>query len=81
MGYSIVEFAKSLRGDGCKIRNTNLIFLCGGKVAESHKYRSARDYFHRYLKSNAPKIADRVKLAEDVNAWYHRGEWFSDLLV
>lgn len=80
MGYSIVEFAKSLRGDDCKIRNTpNLIFLCGGKTAEKGRYRSARDYFYRHLKSNAAGIARRVKLAEDVNAWFRR-EVFPDLL-
>ncbi len=80
MDYSIVEFAKSLREHDCKIQRTpKLIFLCGGKTAESRQYRSARDYFYRHLKSKATKIAQRVKLAEDVNAWFHRGE-FPDLL-
>ena len=81
MGYSIVDFAKSLRIDRCKIRNTpNLIFLCGGKTAEKGKYyRSARDYFYRHLKSKAAKIAQNVKLAETVNAWFRR-DVFPDLL-
>ena len=79
MGYSIVDFAKSLEIGRCKIRNTpNLIFLCGGKTAESGPYKSARDYFHRHLKAKAASIAGRVKLAEDVNAKFH-GE-FPDLL-
>ena len=81
MGYSIVEFAKSLRGDRCKIRNTpNLIFLCGGKIGENGPYLSCRDYFWRHLKNNAKKIADRVRLAEDVNKWFRGGE-FPDLLM
>lgn len=80
MDYSIVDFVKSLRVDRCKIRNTpNLIFLCGGKTTESGKYQSARDYFFRHLKAKAPKIASRVKLAEDVNEWFDR-EVFPDLL-
>ncbi len=80
MDYSIVDFAKSLRVDHCKIRNTpNLIFLCGGKTAETHQYRSARDYFYRHLKSKVAKIARRVRLAEDVNAWFDR-DVFPDLL-
>jgi len=80
MGYSIVDFAKSLRGAGCKIRNTpRLIFLCGGKIEENGHYQSARDYFYRHLKRKAAKIAERVKLAEDVNAWFRKGE-FPDLL-
>jgi hypothetical protein len=80
MGYSIVEFAKSLRGEKCKIRNTpNRIFLCGGRTREKGSYQSARDYFYRHLKDKAPRIAERVNLAEDVNAWFHRDE-FPDLL-
>ncbi len=81
MGYSIVDFAKSLRADHCKIRNTpNLIFLCGGRISSDHKFASARDYFNRYLKRHAAHIAQRVKLAEDVNEWFHRRNEFPDLL-
>jgi hypothetical protein len=80
MGYSIVDFAKSLRVDRCKIRNTpNLIFLCGGKTVETGAYQSARDYFYRHLKRKAAGIYQRVNLAEDVNAWFRRSE-FPDLL-
>ena len=80
MGYSIVDFAKSIKGAACKIRNTpNLIFLCGGRTAEKPQYASARDYFYRHLKSKAPEIAQRVKLAEEVNTWF-RGDVFPDLL-
>ncbi|HEV3332635.1 MAG TPA: retron St85 family effector protein [Bryobacteraceae bacterium] len=80
MGYSIVDFAKSLNVDRCKIRNTpNLIFLCGGAVGETGPDKSARDYFYRHLKSKATKIAQRVRLAEAVNAWF-RGNEFPDLL-
>src|ERR1017187_4095294 len=80
MGYSIVDFATSLNVDRCKVRNTpNLVFLCGGKVSEKGTYKSARDYFYRHLKAHAPSIAARVKLAEDVSAWFRGGE-FPDLL-
>jgi hypothetical protein len=80
MDYSIVDFVRFLRVDRCKIRNTpNLIFLCGGKTAEKGKYQSARDYFFRHLKTKASKIAPRVRLAEDVNAWFDR-DVFPDLL-
>jgi hypothetical protein len=81
MGYSIVDFAKSLKAERCKIRNTpNLIFLCGGPITAAPQCASARDYFHRHLKKKAPLIAQRVKLAEDVNDWFHRREVFPDLL-
>ncbi len=80
MGYSIVDFAKSLRSEDCRIRNTpNLIFLCGGKTTQTGEFLSARDYFYRHLKSNAAAIAERVKLAEDVNAWFPQSP-FEDLL-
>ncbi len=80
MGYSVVDFAKSLRVDNCKIRNTpNLIFLCGGKTGKTGRHRSARDFFYRHLLSKQSNIARRVKLAEDVNAWFHR-DVFPDLL-
>ena len=80
MGYSIVDFATSLNVGRCKIRNTpNLIFLCGGPLSKKHAYKSARDYFNRHLKIHAPAVAARVKLAEEVNAWFRGGE-FPDLL-
>ena len=81
MAYSIVDFAKSLRIDNCKIRNTpNLIFLCGGRTASSGQYVSARDYFYRHLKRTADEIAGRVRLAEEVNAWFRHLSVFPDLL-
>ena len=80
MSYSIVDFSKSLRVDNCRIRNTpNLIFLCGGETAKTGRYRSARDFFYRHLLKESPSIASRVRLAEDVNAWF-RKDVFPDLL-
>jgi hypothetical protein len=80
MGYTIVDFAKSLNVDRCKIRDTpNLIFLCGGAVVGTGEIKSARDYFYRHLKSQATAIAKRIKLAEEINAWFRGGE-FPDLL-
>ena len=81
MPYSVVDFAKSLRIDRCKIQQTpSLIFLCGGKTAEDGPYKSARDYFNRHLKRKKPAIAARVKLAEEVNEQFQRGNAFTDLL-
>ena len=81
MPYSVVDFAKSLRIEGCKVQQTpNLIFLCGGKTAEDGPYKSARDYFNRHLKRENPTIADRVKLAEEVNDRFQQGNPFPDLL-
>ncbi len=81
MPYSVVDFAKSLRIDGCKVQQTpNLIFLCGGKTATDGPYHSARDYFNRHLKRKKPTIAARVRLAEEVNRWFQRDNAFPDLL-
>ena len=81
--YSLVDFAKSLRVDDCRIWNTsNIIFLCGGPTATDGSYLSARDFFNRHLCSDRPALAARVKLAEDVNIWFqtHQDQPFSDLL-
>ena len=81
MPYSVVDFAKSLRIDECKIQQTpSLIFLCGGKTAEDGPYKSARDYFNRHLKRKKPAIAGRVRLAEEVNEQFQRDNAFTDLL-
>lgn len=81
MVYSLVDFAKSVKLDQCKIRNTpNKIFLCGGRTANSGPYLSARDYFYRHLKSKAKEIAKRVTLAEVINDWFFRSTAFPDLL-
>ena len=81
MPYSVVDFAKSLRIDRCKIQQTpSLIFLCGGKTAKVGTYKSARDYFNRRLKREKPTIAARVRLAEEVNEWFQRDNAFPDLL-
>ena len=85
MQYTILDFATSLDLDHCKIQNPpDLLFLCGGPVAKTGSYRSARDFFHRGLKEK-PALAERVRLAEEVNscfkdAWLDRETPFSDLL-
>ena len=81
MAYTVSDFAQSLLPLACRIRNTpNLIFLCGGKIASfGAVHGSARDYFYRHLKAHAPGLAKRVKLAEEVNAWF-RSDVFPDLL-
>ena len=81
MAYSLVDFAKSLRVDHCKIQNTpNFIFLCGGPTATDGSCQSARDSFFRHLRSEKPAWVERVKLAEDVNAGFHNTAAFPDLL-
>ena len=78
MAYSLVDFAKSLRVDRCKIENTpNFIFLCGGPTAIG---ASCRSFFNQYLLSKKPAWTERVKLAEDVNAWFNKDNAFPDLL-
>jgi hypothetical protein len=80
VAYSIAEFAKSLSADNCKIQNRpDLIFLCGGAIARKGAFRSARDFFYRYLLRN-PDWARRIKLAEDISAWFQKDNAFSDLL-
>lgn len=75
--FTLVDFAKSLRVEDCKIQNApDLLFLCGGPMAASGPYCSARDFFGRQLK-NKPDLARRVKLAEDVNAWF-KNAWFKN---
>ena len=87
MQYTILDFAKSLDLDHCKIQDApDLLFLCGGPMAEagSGSYLSARDFFYRSLKEK-PALAERIRLAEEVNArfssaWLDRENPFSDLL-
>ena len=81
MPYSVVDFAKSLQIERCKIQQTpGLIFLCGGKIAKHGTYESARDYFNRQLKREKPTIASRVRLAEEINEWFQQDNVFPDLL-
>ena len=78
MAYSLVDFAKSLSVDRCKIENTpNFIFLCGGPTTIG---ASCRSFFNQYLLSKKPAWTERVKLAEDVNAWFNKDNAFPDLL-
>jgi hypothetical protein len=78
--YSIVELTKSLRLDKCKIQNRpDLIFLCGGPIARNGAFLSARDFFYRYLLRNLA-WAKRIKLAEDISAWFQKDNAFPDLL-
>jgi hypothetical protein len=84
--YSIADFAKSLIADNCKIQNRpDLLFLCGGPIAREGAYRSARDFFNRHLRREKSDWTSRIKLSEDVNAWFRlawsRGDpAFRDLL-
>ena len=72
MAFRLIDFAKSLNVDGCRVQNTrNLIFLCGGKInSRTRPCLSARDYFWHYLHQNEPALAQRVQLAEEVNTWF-----------
>jgi hypothetical protein len=82
MDESIVEFVKSVEIKSCRVSNTpHLVFLCGGVTANSGTgpIRSARDYFYRYIKSQAPDLLERVRLAEEINAWFDE-DTFADLL-
>jgi hypothetical protein len=79
--FTLLDFANSLDAERCKVVGTaKLIFLCGGKAANAGRYTSARDYFLRHLKNNAPDLAERITLAERINAWFKRDEAFQDLL-
>jgi len=81
VSYNIVEFAKSIKIDLCKVQNKpNLIFLCGGVIARTGELKSARDFFNRHLQRHKPALAQRVKLAEEVNAWFQKDDAFPDLL-
>jgi hypothetical protein len=42
------------------------------------RFRSARDYFFRYIKTKSPAITSKVRLAEDIGRWLDHG--FTDLL-
>jgi hypothetical protein len=82
MDQCILEFAKSIRIASCRVSRTpHLVFLCGGATADSafSPVRSARDYFYRYIKSNAPDLSQRVRLAEEINDWFDQ-DTFADLL-
>ena len=83
MAFLLIDFAKSLNVDGCRVQNTpNLIFLCGGKIASRPSpFLSVRDYFWHHLRQNEPALAGRVRLAEKVNAWFHsKRKHYPDLL-
>ena len=83
MDASIREFVASIKIDKCRLFNTpRLIFLCGGatsKASRASLYSSARDYFFRYVKLSAPEIAQRIRLAEQINDWFDQ-DTFGDLL-
>ena len=83
MIFSLIDFVRSLNVVRCRVQETpQLIFLCGGKIARGRRpYKSARDYFWRYLRKEEATLALRVRLAEDVNSWFREeNERFSDLL-
>lgn len=83
MAESLLAFAQSVKISTCRVRNTpNLIFLCGGPPQNGRApgpYRSARDYFFRYVKANRPTIATRLRFAEDIGRWMDH-QVFADLL-
>jgi hypothetical protein len=82
MDESIAEFVKSVRIEACRVSNTpHWVFLCGGPTTDSIRapIRSARDYFYRYIKSHAPDLRKRVRLAEEINDWFDE-DTFADLL-
>ncbi len=82
MAESLLSFAQSVKISTCRVRNTpNLIFVCGGPPQNSKalRYRSVRDYFFRYVKTNRPTIAPRLRLAEDIGRWLDH-QRFTDLL-
>jgi hypothetical protein len=82
MDSSIVEFIKSVSIASCRVTSTpQLVFLCGGVTANSRAspLRSARDYFYRYITAQAPNLAQRVRLAEEINDWFDQ-DTFPDLL-
>ena len=83
MADSLLAFVQSIKVSTCRVRNTpNLIFLCGGppqSPKSPQKYRSVRDYFIRFVKANKPKIAPRLRLAENIGRWMDH-ERFTDLL-
>lgn len=84
MDEPFLAFARSVKVSQCRIINTpNLIFLCGGHTSDPKHaglpYESVRDYFFRYIKTDNPGIAKRLKLAEEINDWFDQGV-FADLL-
>jgi hypothetical protein len=83
VAYSIIDFARSVSPDKCKIQNwPDLIFLCGGIIKSDGPFRSARDFFYRYLQSTKSPWAERTKLAEEISAWFQKDDAkaFPDLL-
>lgn len=80
MDESILSFLKSVNLPDCRIQNTpHWIFLCGGTTGKSGRYRSARDYFLRYVKAEDAALLKRVRLAETINDWFDLAV-FDDLL-
>ena len=81
MYEAVRAFVTSVKLTQCRVFNTpRLVFLCGGAVRrDSRQYKSARDYFHRYLGKNHQALVERVRLAEVVNNWFDK-DVFSDLL-
>src|SRR6185437_5290097 len=80
MDDAISGFVKSASiSESRIISSPNFVFLCGGPTAPGGREVSARDHFYRYLASNEPALARRVKLAETLNDWFDR-DTFGDLL-
>src|ERR1035438_1009573 len=81
MDDPVLAFVKSVKVADCRIVNTpSLVFICGGVTRrDPHPYKSARDYFCRYLKKNHPNLDAKIRVAEVINRWFDH-DIFSDLL-
>ena len=63
MAYSIIDFAKSLKAENCKIQNRpDLIFLCGGPIVGEGALGSVRDFFYRHLLKEKPDWTTELNL-------------------
>ena len=81
MHEAVSRWAQSVQIETCRVVNPpDTILLCGGVIGSAtDPFRSARDYFQRYLRENHPDIFKRVKLAETISGWI-KNTTFSDLL-
>jgi hypothetical protein len=76
------DFLSSLDMDNLRvIPPDDLIFLCGGPIADvSDGASSVRDSFIRYVWNEKSKVADKFRTAEEITDWFHE-EGYSDLIL